>query len=105
MVEAALKAIADPRRQDILVLVHENELSAGDIASRFDITRPAISQHLRVLVDTGLVSMRRDGTKRLYKARPEGLEEVRAFLDQFWGRSLDLLKQAAEQEQQGETID
>ncbi len=55
--------------------------------------------------DTGLVSMRRDGTKRLYKARPEGLEEVRAFLDQFWGRSLDLLKKAAEQEQQGETID
>ncbi len=49
--------------------------------------------------------MRRDGTKKLYKARPEGLEEVRAFLDQFWGRSLDLLKQAAEQEQQGETID
>ena len=57
-----------------------------------------------VLVDTGLVSMRRDGTKRLYKARPEGLEEVRAFLDRFWGRSLDLLKQAAEQEQhQGES--
>ena len=103
MVEAALKAIADPRRQDILVLVHENELSAGDIASRFDITRPAISQHLRVLVDTGLVSMRRDGTKRLYRARPEGLEEIRAFLDRFWGRSLDLLKQAAEQEQQGES--
>ena len=105
MVEAALKAIADPRRQDILILVHENELSAGDIASRFEITRPAISQHLRVLVETGLVSVRRDGTKRLYKARPEGLEEVRAFLDQFWGRSLDLLKQAAEQEQQGETND
>ena len=57
------------------------------------------------LCDTGLVSMRRDGTKRLYKTRPEGLEEVRAFLDQFWGRSLDLLKQAAEQEQQGQTID
>jgi DNA-binding transcriptional ArsR family regulator len=103
MVEAALKAIADPRRQDILVLVHKNELSAGDIASRFEITRPAISQHLRVLVDSGLVSMRRDGTRRLYKARLEGLEEVRAFLDQFWGRSLDLLKQVAEQEQQGES--
>jgi len=97
--EAALRAIAEPRRRDILRLVVNNERSAGEIASHFDVTRPAISQHLTVLKDAGLLAERRDGTRRLYKARPEGLVEVRAFLDEFWGEGLERLKTVAEQDQ------
>ena len=74
--EGALKAIAAPRRREILSLVRADELSAGEIAAHFDVTRPAISQHLTVLKEAGLVSERRNGTRRLYKARPEGLIEV-----------------------------
>ena len=97
--EAALRAIAEPRRRDILRLVVNNERSAGEIASHFDVTRPAISQHLTVLKDAGLLAERRDGTRRLYRARPEGLVEVRAFLDEFWGEGLERLKTVAEQDQ------
>jgi DNA-binding transcriptional ArsR family regulator len=100
--EAALRAIAEPRRRRILELVGSRELSAGEIASRFDVTRPAISQHLTVLKGAGLLNERRDGTRRLYRARPEGLAEVRSFLDQFWADGLDRLKVAAEQAERGE---
>ncbi len=71
----------------------------GQIASRFDVTRPAISQHLRVLVNAGLVTERRQGTRRLYRARPEGLAGLRGFLDEFWGERLLRLKHAAEAEE------
>ena len=98
--EAALSAIAEPRRREILRLVWRNELPAGHIAAAFDITRPAISQHLRVLKDAGLVTERREGTRRLYRARPEGLADLRAFLEEFWDVGLDRLKAAAEQEQE-----
>jgi DNA-binding transcriptional ArsR family regulator len=94
--EAALKAIAEPRRRQILELVADRELSAGAIAARFDVTRPAISQHLTVLKGAGLVTERRDGTRRMYRARPEGLEEVRDFLDLFWANQLGRLKTVAE---------
>lgn len=99
-VEAALKAIAEPRRRAILSLVREGELSAGEIASHFDVTRPAVSQHLTVLKEAGLVSERRHGTRRLYRARPEGLGELREFLDGFWDVRLDALKREAEKEEQ-----
>jgi len=95
-----LKAIAAPRRRQILALVRDGELSAGEIASRFDITRPAVSQHLTVLKEAGLVSERRNGTKRLYQARPEGLAELKAFLEDFWGDRLEALKREAEKEEQ-----
>jgi len=95
-VEAALKAIAEPRRRQILTLVREGELSAGEIAARFDVTRPAISQHLTVLKEAGLVTERRDGTRRLYRARPEGLTDVRTFLEGFWDQRLEALKREAE---------
>jgi DNA-binding transcriptional ArsR family regulator len=95
--EAALKAIAEPRRREILRLVADRELSAGEIAGRFDVTRPAISQHLTVLKGAGLVTERREGTKRMYRARPEGLDEVRGFLELFWGNQLKRLKTVAEQ--------
>jgi DNA-binding transcriptional ArsR family regulator len=97
--EAALKAIAAPRRRQILSLVRDDELSAGAIAAHFDVTRPAISQHLNVLKEAGLVNERRNGTQRLYRARPEGLAEVKQFLDEFWGARLEALKLEAEKEE------
>src|SRR5438876_2500881 len=97
--EAALKAIAAPRRRQILYLVRDGELSAGQIAGHFDVTRPAISQHLNVLKEAGLVSERRNGTKRLYRARPEGLAQLKAFLEEFWDERLDALKREVEREE------
>jgi DNA-binding transcriptional ArsR family regulator len=97
--EAALKAIAAPRRREILSLVRDAELPAGEIAAHFDVTRPAVSQHLTVLKEAGLVHERRNGTKRLYRARPEGLEGIRTFLDAFWDDRLDALKREAESEE------
>jgi DNA-binding transcriptional ArsR family regulator len=98
--QTALKAIAEPRRRQILTLVRGEELSAGEIAAQFDVTRPAVSQHLNVLKEAGLVSERRSGTKRFYRARPEGLAELRAFLEPFWDERLEALKQEAEREEQ-----
>jgi len=97
--EAALRAIAEPRRREILGLLKDGEVPAGQIAAHFDVSRPAISQHLKVLKEAGLVTERRQGTMRLYRARPEGLAEVRAFLEGFWAERLDALKQAAEREE------
>jgi len=94
--EAALKAIAEPRRQAILRLVRDDELTAGEIADAFDVTRPAISQHLSVLKEAGLVSERKDGTRRFYKARPETIEQLKRFLDEGKVDSLQRLKAAAE---------
>src|SRR3954469_4038194 len=98
-VEAALKAIAEPRRRAILTLVRSGELTAGEIASHFDVTRPAVSQHLNVLKEAGLVSERRHGTQRLYRARPERLAQLKAFLEEFWDERLDALKREAESEE------
>ena len=100
MIDAALRAIAEPRRREILRLVWNEELPAGQIASHFDITRAAVSQHLRVLKEAGLVSERRNGTRRLYRARPESIAQLRAYLESYWDENLRLLKQAAEQEEQ-----
>jgi len=97
--EAALKAIAAPRRRQILTLVRDDELTAGEIASHFDVTRPAISQHLNVLKEAGLVSERRNGTRRLYRARPEGLAGLKDFLEEFWDVRLQALKREAEREE------
>ena len=102
VVEQALRALAEPSRQRILQLVQNDELPAGEIASHFDVTRPAISQHLRILKNAGLISERRQGTRRLYRARPEGLEEIREFLDGFWKGRLQLLANAAESKEQKE---
>lgn len=96
--EDALRAIGDPTRRAILRLIRDEELPAGVIAGNFRSTRPAISQHLRILKDAGLIDERRDGTRRLYRARPEGLEDLRAFLDEMWDVSLARLKSAAENE-------
>jgi DNA-binding transcriptional ArsR family regulator len=101
-VESALKAIAEPRRRQILVLVRDEELSAGEIAEQFDVTRPAVSQHLTILKEAGLISERRDGTRRLYRARPEGLKELKKFLEEFWDERLSKLKRLAEAKEKNE---
>jgi DNA-binding transcriptional ArsR family regulator len=97
--EAAIKALAEPNRRRILELVATRELSAGEIASAFDISRPAVSQHLGVLREAGLLVDRREGTKRLYRARPEGLAPLSAFLERFWDQRLERLRLAAELEE------
>jgi DNA-binding transcriptional ArsR family regulator len=99
MMEATLRAIAEPRRREILRLVRDEELSAGEIASHFEVTRPAVSQHLRVLRESGLLSERRQGQRRLYRARPEPIAELQEYLATFWSSSLSRLKDAAENEE------
>ena len=79
--------------------MRERELPAGAIASHFEVSRPAISQHLTVLKEAGLVDERRNGTRRLYRARPTGLVEVREFLESFWEERLEALQAEAEREE------
>src|SRR5438046_10510188 len=86
-VEAAIRAIAERHRREIVRLVRDRELTAGQIASHFEVSRPAVSQHLRILKDSGLVTERRQGTRRYYRARVEGLAELRAFLEVFLGEA------------------
>src|SRR6266550_3479263 len=98
MMQTVVNAISEPRRREILRLIRDRELAAGEIAARFEVTRPTISQHLTVLKNAGLVSERREGTRRLYRARPEGLAELRSFLDGFWEDRLQRLKIEVERE-------
>jgi DNA-binding transcriptional ArsR family regulator len=94
---AALKALAEPRRRAIVRLVWSQELRATDIADRFiDVSRPAISQHLSVLKHANLVVERRVGTRRLYRANPRTVAELRDFLDRYWTSGLERLRDAAE---------
>ena len=97
--DLALRALAEPHRRQILDVLRGRELSSGSIAAHFDVTGPAISQHLRVLTEAGLVSMRRSGTRRLYQTRPEGMAEVRDYLAGFWAEGLARLAQEAEAEE------
>jgi len=94
--EAAWAALAEPRRRDILRLVRNAPLSVNEIAEQFDVTQQAVSQHLHVLRDAGLVDVSASGTRRLYRARPEGLAEIEAFLAEFWPERLRRLKSAVE---------
>ncbi len=95
--DGALKALADPRRREILRLVWSEEVPASRIAARFaDVTRSAVSQHLRVLREAALVTERREGTRRLYRANRSELADVRSFLDGYWTDSLDRLRDLAE---------
>ena len=94
--DEVLRALAEPRRRAILQLVAHDELAAGEIAAAFEITRPAVSQHLTVLKNAGLLHERRDGTRRLYRARSEGLVGLRDILDDIWASSLDVARQLVE---------
>lgn len=99
MIERAIHALTEPRRRDILHLVRDGELTSSAIASHFDISAPAISQHLKVLEEAGLVVVRRAGTKRFYGIRREGFAELKQYIESFWDDSLMKLKEAAEQEE------
>ena len=100
-VETVLKAIAEPRRQEILRLLWQRERAAGEVAAHFDISRPAISKHLRILKEAGLLEERRAGTQRLYRARPERLADARRFLESFWDEGLAAIKRSAEGDTRG----
>jgi DNA-binding transcriptional ArsR family regulator len=93
----AVRAIAEPRRREILRLVWDDEMSAGEIAGRFDITFGAVSQHLRVLRDAGLVTLRQEGRKRFYRADQEAMGPLADYLRAMWSSRLDTLAHLAEQ--------
>ncbi len=94
--EAALAALAEPRRRAILSLVKDQPRSVNEIAAHFEVTQQAVSQHLQVLKDAGLVAVRPVGQRRLYAVRVEGLESVREFLAELWPTSLEDLKREVE---------
>jgi DNA-binding transcriptional ArsR family regulator len=97
-----LRALGEPRRVAILKLIRKRELRAGDIADNFKTTRSAISQHLQVLSRAGLIRLRRRGTSRLYRLRPEGFAELKSLLDTFWEDGLAKLKSEAEKQVKSE---
>jgi len=99
-VDEALRAVADPTRRAILRLVRDGERPAGDIAEHFpQMSRPAVSQHLRVLTDAGLLEVRPEGNRRLYRWRREGLRDAASFVEEMWSDRLARLKVAAEREE------
>ena len=95
--ESALTALADPTRRAIFERLAAGPRAVGEIAAGLPVSRPAVSQHLRVLKETGLVTDRAAGTRRLYQLNPEGLAALRAYLDRFWDEALLAFKQTAEQ--------
>ncbi|XRQ08698.1 ArsR/SmtB family transcription factor [Actinomadura welshii] len=95
--DVVFRALAEPRRRSILSLVASVELPAGKIAEHFDVSRSAISQHLQVLKDAGLITERRDGTRRLYRASEVTLVELRAYLEGLWRQSFELARDVLEE--------
>ena len=95
----ALTALSNPRRREIVRLVWERERSAGDIAGSFDVSWPAISQNLRILKEAGLITERRAGTSRLYKADRVALRPLESYLRRMWTRKVDRLRLLAEAEE------
>jgi DNA-binding transcriptional ArsR family regulator len=93
---AAFQALAVPHRQAMLRLVRDRPRSVNEIAEHFEISQQAVSQHLKVLKEAGLVAVRADGQRRLYEVRPEGFASVRELLEEFWPESLASLKRAVE---------
>ena len=98
-----IQALSNQTRFEIVKLVREREMAAGTIAKRFKVTRPAVSQHLTMLREAGLLDERRVGSKRFYVVRPEGFAEIVASIEGFWRPRLRRLKQAAEAAERGQT--
>lgn len=94
----AFVALGDPTRQLILKRLAKRPLPVGKIAAGLSVSRPAVSQHLKILRTAGLVSQAKDGTRRVYRIDPRGIGAMRTYLDRFWDRALAALKVAAEQE-------
>lgn len=99
--ELALAALADATRRKILERLREMPSSVGELADGLPVSRPAVSQHLRVLKDAGLVRERREGTRRIYTIQSEGLASLRTYLEAFWGDVLASFKETAERERGG----
>jgi DNA-binding transcriptional ArsR family regulator len=95
----ALQALGDPTRRAVLEQLRDGPLAVGEIAARLPVSRPAVSQHLRVLKEAGLVTERQNGTRHLYRVDPDGLAELREYLSQFWEEALASFKAAAEKEE------
>jgi DNA-binding transcriptional ArsR family regulator len=96
-VQAVATAVADPIRRRVLELVRDREIAAGELAAQFDVSRPAVSRHLRVLREAGLLHERREGRLRLYRADPAPLGELRSWLESYWDERLDALRSLAEE--------
>jgi DNA-binding transcriptional ArsR family regulator len=96
---AVMDALGDPTRRAVFDRLREGPRSVGEVAEGLPVSRPAVSQHLRVLREAGLVAERRVGTKRIYELAPGGLVELRAYFDQFWSQALDAYKEAAERKE------
>ncbi len=97
-INRALAAIADPTRRQVFERLADGPRSVGDLARGLPVSRPAVSQHLKVLKDAGLVADRAKGTRRIYEIDPHGLGALRAWLDQFWGDALAAFKAEAEKD-------
>jgi DNA-binding transcriptional ArsR family regulator len=95
--QAALQALGDPTRRAIFERLAEGPAPVGRLADEFPVSRPAVSQHLRVLKEAGLVIDRRDGTRRIYQLDPAGVGAIRAYFDRFWDLALDAFKDAVAQ--------
>ncbi|OKI30696.1 metalloregulator ArsR/SmtB family transcription factor [Streptomyces sp. CB03911] len=98
----AVRVVAEPRRRAILWLIWDEELSAGEIAERFDVTFGAVSQHLRVLRDAGLVTLRQEGRKRYYRADRDAMGPLATYLQAMWAERLDALAELAERAERAE---
>jgi DNA-binding transcriptional ArsR family regulator len=96
--QAALEAVAHPQRREILRLVWDSELASREIAAHFDVTWQAVSHNLRVLREAGLVSQRREGTRRFYRAERERLRPIEALLRDFWSHDLQRLERVIDQD-------
>jgi DNA-binding transcriptional ArsR family regulator len=99
-VSAAFTALSDPTRRTVFERLADGPLSVAELSRGLPVSRPAVSQHLRVLKEAGLVYARPQGTRQLYQIDPEGLDNVRRYFDQFWGRALAAFKEAAERKQE-----
>jgi len=93
----ALGALGDPTRRAIFERLSENPSAVGELAELVPVSRPAVSQHLKVLRDAGLVTSRRDGNRQIYRVDPDGIEQLRAYLDRFWDCALTSFKAVVEQ--------
>jgi DNA-binding transcriptional ArsR family regulator len=101
--QEAFHALGDPTRRAIFELLAEGPRPVGDLARQLPVSRPAVSQHLRVLKDAGLVVDRPAGTRRLYQLNPEGVGAMRSYLDRFWDQALAAFAAAVEQDDEEET--
>src|SRR3972149_6456596 len=95
---SAMDALGDPTRRAILERLRRGPRAVGELAARLPVSRPAVSQHLRVLEQAGLVRVRREGTRHLYSLNPRGFDELRAYFDRFWDDALAAFQAAAGRE-------